>query len=73
MMTRKNYVALANAIAMSCDKAEKSRDSGVLDNVEYQFALVMAQEIAHSIGNVLAAENPNFDWARWMNACDTGA
>ena len=65
-MTRKDYIKLAAAIAASCDKSQKL----YIDNA---MPLLMAQEIAHQIGNVLASDNPNFDWARWMNACNTGA
>ena len=65
-MTRKDYIKLAAAISNSCDKAQ-------VEFIDPTMALLTAQEIAHQIGNVLSADNPNFDWARWDNACNTGA
>ena len=69
-MTRKNYIVLAAAICQSANKAQASESCTA---TKAEAALYMAQEIASQIGNVLAADNPRFDWARWMNACNTGA
>jgi len=70
-MTRKDYIALAQAISHSCNKLDMG--GAVMSEINKDSALLMAQEITSQIGNVLAADNPNFDWARWMNACNTGA
>lgn len=70
MMTRKDYINLAAAISATVEKSEFIQfDASDTHNA----AILTAQEIAGQIGNVLAADNPNFDWERWINACNTGA
>jgi len=69
-MNRKDYIALAQAVSSSCDNAS---DFAINTTSSREAALLMAHAIASQIGNILAADNPRFDWARWINACNTGA
>lgn len=57
MMTRKDYVAIAKAIASVRDPNDN------LDEV------VTASLIAEKIANVCAADNPRFDRERFIAAC----
>lgn len=59
-MTRKDYVALARAIAEARDKTRTTLGSG------YVLSMVTV-----TIANELAAENPRFDRARFYAAAGT--
>lgn len=54
-MTRKDYVAIAEAIALYGSDTEDVR------------------AVAHAIASVMAADNPNFDRARFLDACGVRA
>jgi len=56
IMSRKHYQALARAISTSARHKLNVR--------EYDFLVV-------SVANMLAADNPRFDFDRWQTACDT--
>lgn len=66
-MTRKDYVALAGAVAMA---AKIWRDPMGRDpSHDEQVALSVLKLIAHNIANTLAQDNPRFDRARFLKAC----
>jgi len=67
-MTHKERRLIAAAIRECRDKADESR---AMSLAEKQFCQIMADEVAHQIGNVMARQNPRaFDWAIWKVACD---
>lgn len=65
MMTRKDYVAIAKAIA------EARKDGAALDwhKRNLSEADAVAEAIAFKLAAHLAADNPRFDKARFIDAC----
>lgn len=59
-MTRKDYELIARAIKASMDGA-RYRGSDTERNA--------IREVAKNIAGALQADNPRFDWARFLSAC----
>lgn len=57
-MTRKDYIAVSNIIS-----AEKSVNR---DNPDVLLTLI---NVTHSLADVMASDNPNFDRERFYAAC----
>jgi len=60
MMTRKDYVMIANIFALNRADFEEGEDG-------YSLLDIMSKQIATELQN----DNPNFDRARFLKACGT--
>lgn len=60
MMSRKNYEAIASVIK----EAVRRTDDGDMDK------LMPLYQLAHSLTVVLKEDNPRFDRAKFLEACD---
>lgn len=63
-MTRKDYIALANAISVARLQAttlQKDREISAVESA--------CMHVAHRMADHFAADNPRFDRARFLQAC----
>ena len=67
-MSKKDYQALARVIY------QQAQDANYLSDGEYAQAASedAIQRLSHAIASVLAVDNPRFDRARFIEACETG-
>lgn len=63
-MTRKDYVAIAQAIKQACDNPNHFYVSGA----ESKY-LQGCNSVAVAVANTMARDNPAFDRARFLKAC----
>jgi hypothetical protein len=69
-MSRKDYIALARALALAKpDHRTRPDTTRLLTNAEYELVSYYWRMSVAALGNVLAADNPRFDRARFERAC----
>ena len=67
MMTRKNYIAFAEAVATY---GHRWMDEEHLENSPWRLAQEQSQNnFADAIADVLATDNPRFNRSKFMTAC----
>lgn len=67
-MSKKDYQAIARAIHEQAESANYRAD-GELAQAAARDAI---QRMGHAIASVLASDNPRFDRALFIEACETG-
>lgn len=76
-MTRKDYILIAKAITNTQERIKASTFGPIGDNgkaypVDKEEQLRGVRRVAAHLADALAADNPNFDAARFLKACGYG-
>lgn len=66
-MSKKDYQAIAGAVHEVHSAAFRTAPAGVSEGTDW-----FAHAIADRLADVLQADNPRFDRARFIEACETG-
>lgn len=67
-MHKKDYVLLANVLVQFRAKAQQETD-GSMEFLDHRIDDLLDRELIIPLAKALKAENPHFDYARFLRAC----